>query len=287
MWFLLQNIALKPTPFRSHFRSSLPRYIPCQTWGITGSKDTSTFAINKPLWCCLVNTRAGCVRVYCLCLPASGYFSINSLAPGRSYCDFKNVIFNLVSLIGILKPSYDNVLRWMSTDLTDDKSALVSGNGLLPPGNKPLPEPVSTRFPTPYGVTRPQWIEVMHYQWQARGNPFYKIRWLKDHFVFIPRIAISGNISWHWYREHRTMTSKSFMPTAPPCIDNSWRSSTLPRSRFGYLQPDTFAWEWTPISIGQNQIIGSFVATDFQRYFYFNQNQNFIVYVNKNCPYNF
>ena len=37
--------------------------------------------------------------------------SILTLAPGRSYCDFKNVVFNLVLLIGIFKSSYDNVLR--------------------------------------------------------------------------------------------------------------------------------------------------------------------------------
>ena len=35
---------------------------------------------------------------------------VNSLAPGRSSCDFKNVIFNIALLIGIFK-SYDNVLR--------------------------------------------------------------------------------------------------------------------------------------------------------------------------------
>ena len=36
---------------------------------------------------------------------------INSLAPGRSDCDSKNVIFNIVLLIGIFKSAYDNVLR--------------------------------------------------------------------------------------------------------------------------------------------------------------------------------
>ena len=50
---------------------------------------------------------------------------INSLAPGRSWYDFKNVIFNLALLIGIFKSSDDNVLRWMPQDLTDDKSTLV------------------------------------------------------------------------------------------------------------------------------------------------------------------
>ena len=36
-------------------------------------------------------------------------------------------------------------LRWMSPDLTDGKSKLV-GNGLLPAGSKPLPEPMATQI---------------------------------------------------------------------------------------------------------------------------------------------
>ena len=38
---------------------------------------------------------------------------------------FENVIFNLALLIGILKSSYDGVLRWMPQNLTDDNSTLV------------------------------------------------------------------------------------------------------------------------------------------------------------------
>ena len=33
----------------------------------------------------------------------------------------------------------------MPQDLTDDKSTLVSGNGLVSSNNKPLPEPVLTK----------------------------------------------------------------------------------------------------------------------------------------------
>ena len=36
-----------------------------------------------------------------------------------------NVSLNLASVIGIFKSSYDNVLRWMPQDLTDDKSTLI------------------------------------------------------------------------------------------------------------------------------------------------------------------
>ena len=34
----------------------------------------------------------------------------------------------------------------MPQDLTDDKSNIGSGNGLVPSGNKPLPEPVLTKI---------------------------------------------------------------------------------------------------------------------------------------------
>ena len=34
----------------------------------------------------------------------------------------------------------------MPQDLTDDKSNIGSGNGLVPSGNKPLPEPMLTQF---------------------------------------------------------------------------------------------------------------------------------------------
>ena len=35
-----------------------------------------------------------------------------------------------------------------------------SGDGLVPSGKKPKPEPMLTRSVSPYGVTRPQWVKV-------------------------------------------------------------------------------------------------------------------------------
>ena len=74
---------------------------------------------------------------------SSFWSNINSLAPGRSGCDSKIGIFNLVLLIGIFRSSHDNALRWMPQDLTVN---IDSGNGLVPSGNKPLPEPMLTQF---------------------------------------------------------------------------------------------------------------------------------------------
>ena len=59
----------------------------------------------------------------------------------------KNVIFNLALLIGMFKYSYDNVLRWMPQDLTDNKSILLQ-----------VMDQCWPRSPTPYGVTRPKWV---------------------------------------------------------------------------------------------------------------------------------
>ena len=51
----------------------------------------------------------------------------------RSGCNFRNFMFNLDIFIGIYILSYDNTLRWMLCELTEDKSALVQGtNGLVP-----------------------------------------------------------------------------------------------------------------------------------------------------------
>ena len=63
---------------------------------------------------------------------------VNSLSPGRSGCDSKKGIFNLVLLIGIFRSSHDNALWWMPQVLTAN---IGSGNGLVLSGNKPLPEP--------------------------------------------------------------------------------------------------------------------------------------------------
>ena len=49
-------------------------------------------------------------------------------------------------LIGIFKSSYDSILRWMPQVCADDYVNIDSGNGLVPSGNKPLPEPMLTQI---------------------------------------------------------------------------------------------------------------------------------------------
>ena len=85
----------------------------------------------------------------------------NSLAPGRSLCDFRNVIFNLALLIGILKSSYDNVLIRIPQDLTDDKSTLVQVMAWCHQATSHYLNQCWPRSPMPYGITRPQWVNTL------------------------------------------------------------------------------------------------------------------------------
>ena len=82
----------------------------------------------------------------------------NSLAPGRSGCNFEKVVFKLALLICIFK-SYDNVARWIPQELTDNKSTLVQ---VMAWCHQATSHYLSQRWPrsmSPYGVTRPQWVK--------------------------------------------------------------------------------------------------------------------------------
>ena len=69
------------------------------------------------------------------------------------------MIFNIALLIGIFKSSYDNVLRWMPQDLIDDKSTLLQVMAWCHQATSHYLNQCWPRFPTPYGVTRPQWAK--------------------------------------------------------------------------------------------------------------------------------
>ena len=100
-----------------------------------------------------------------LCFLNQNEFSMiwdNSLAPGRSECDSKNVIFNLVLLIGIFRSSHYNALQWMPQDLTDDKSTLVQVMAWCRQATSHYLSQCWPRSLSPYGVTRPQWVKVSH-----------------------------------------------------------------------------------------------------------------------------
>ena len=86
---------------------------------------------------------------------------LNSLAPGRSEFDSENVIFNLVLLIGIFRSYHDNALRWMSQDLTDDKSTLVQVMAWCRQATSHYLSQCWLSSLSPYGVARPQWVNSL------------------------------------------------------------------------------------------------------------------------------
>ena len=63
-----------------------------------------------------------------------------------------------VILIGIFKSSFENVLRWMPQHLTDDKSTLVQVMAWCRQAPSHYLNQCWPRSPTPYGVTRPHWL---------------------------------------------------------------------------------------------------------------------------------
>ena len=75
----------------------------------------------------------------------------NTLLNGRSGCNVKNAICNLVLLNGIVRSFHDNDLRWMPQDLTNDKPTLVQATSHYL--NQCWP-----RWPMPYVVTRSHWV---------------------------------------------------------------------------------------------------------------------------------
>ena len=98
---------------------------------------------------------------------------INSLAPGRSGCNFKSVIFNLILLIGILRSSNDNALRWMPQDFTDDKSILVQVMAWCRQATSHYLSQCWPRSMSPHGVIRPQWVKC-HRQCSLKSMFFAK-----------------------------------------------------------------------------------------------------------------
>ena len=70
-----------------------------------------------------------------------------------------NSNFNLAFLIGVFKSSYDNVLRWMPHDLTDDQSTLVQVMAWCRQATSHYLNQCWPKSPPPYGVTRPQWVK--------------------------------------------------------------------------------------------------------------------------------
>ena len=141
------------------FRLTVPSHCLNQYWFIVISLLLHSFKTNIASAQC-INHKKGLRNRLCKITSASlSCLWVNSLAPGRSTCDFINVIFNHALLIGISKSPYDTILRWMPQDLTDDKWTLVQVMAWCRQATSHYLNQCWPRSPTPYGVTRPQWVK--------------------------------------------------------------------------------------------------------------------------------
>ena len=120
---------------------------------------------------------------------------LNSLAAGRTGCNFKNYIFNPVLLIDIFR-SFDYALRWMPRHLTDEKSTLVQA--MMAPNHY-----LTWCWPRsmwPYGIIRLQWglrqylyLEKtdVSFQFSTTVKLFLKCEMLPNHILSLTAISLS------------------------------------------------------------------------------------------------
>ena len=85
---------------------------------------------------------------------------VNSLALGKFEWNFR-IIFKLISVIDGWGISCGIGLRLMSLGLTDDKSTLVQVMAWCRQATSHYLSQCWPRSPTPYGITRPQWVKLI------------------------------------------------------------------------------------------------------------------------------
>ena len=90
--------------------------------------------------------------------------------PGRFEWDFRSLIFNLTLMISGWGVSCEIVLLWMPLHLIDDKSTLVQVMAWCRQATSHYLSQCWPRSRSPYGVTRPQWVnkdeEVSSLSWE-------------------------------------------------------------------------------------------------------------------------
>ena len=84
---------------------------------------------------------------------------VNSLAPVKFEWNFRYLIFLIISVIDGWCVSWELALRWMSLNLTDDKSTLVQVMACCLTAPSHYLSQCWPRSLSPYGVIRPQWVK--------------------------------------------------------------------------------------------------------------------------------
>ena len=93
-------------------------------------------------------------------LGQTGTDTLNSLAPGKFEWNFRYLIFQIISVIDGWVISCQLALRRISLDFTDGKSTLVQVMAWCHHATSHYLSQCWPRSLSPYGVTRPQWVNV-------------------------------------------------------------------------------------------------------------------------------
>ena len=125
---------------------------------------------------------------------------INSLAPGKFQWHFRYLIFRTISVIDGWGISWELVLRWMSLDLTDDKSTLVPVMAWCRQATSHYLSQWWPRPLSPCGITRPQWVNFQLHTIQHGlmiSHPCYISYGLDNslapYYYYINKLRISTN----------------------------------------------------------------------------------------------
>ena len=143
------------------------------------------------------------------CGPATRHISINSLDPGKSEWNFRYVICKRFLVIDGWGISCEIALIWMSLDFTDDQSTLFQVMAWCCQATSHYLSQCWPRSLSPYGVTRPQWVDSLntgkfnldfkfpiskHILLNDYSNSFYNVI---THTIF--------RIPWNFHKESSTV----------------------------------------------------------------------------------
>ena len=98
---------------------------------------------------------------------------IYSLVPGKSEWNFRYLIFQIISVSDGWVISCELTLRWMSLDLTHDKSTLVQVMTWCLQATSHYLSQCWPQSLSPYGVTRPQCVKQWTYIYIDQGSREY------------------------------------------------------------------------------------------------------------------
>ena len=93
-----------------------------------------------------------------------GPIRVNSLAPGKFEWNLSYVIFKQILVIDGWRISSEIALIWMSLDFADDQSTLVQVMAWCRHTTSHYLSQSWPRSLSPYGVTRPQWV---NFRWRV------------------------------------------------------------------------------------------------------------------------